>query len=187
MLRAFIIHGWDGYPEEGWFPWAKRELEKLGYDVSVPHMPHAEHPSITDWVSHLQTLLSKPDEQTILIGHSIGCQTIMRYLEQLPDDIKVNQVLFVAGWFTLVNIGDLSSQSIAKPWLETPINFEKVLTHTAKFTAILSTDDPVVPFEQNKLLFEKNLQAQILVTTGGHLGGSDQITELPILLQLVKS
>ena len=28
MKRAFIIHGWDGYPAEGWFPWLKRELEK---------------------------------------------------------------------------------------------------------------------------------------------------------------
>ena len=28
MKRVFIIHGWDGYPEEGWFPWLKEELEK---------------------------------------------------------------------------------------------------------------------------------------------------------------
>jgi hypothetical protein len=26
--RVFIIHGWEGYPEEGWFPWLKKELEK---------------------------------------------------------------------------------------------------------------------------------------------------------------
>jgi predicted alpha/beta hydrolase family esterase len=25
--RVFIIHGWEGYPEEGWFPWLKKELE----------------------------------------------------------------------------------------------------------------------------------------------------------------
>lgn len=23
--RVFITHGWDGYPEEGWFPWLKKE------------------------------------------------------------------------------------------------------------------------------------------------------------------
>lgn len=96
-MRAFIIHGWDGQPEEGWFPWAKEQLEKRGYTVTVPHMPHPGQPAINDWVSYLQSLLPDPDEQTILIGHSIGCQTIMRYLEKLPNNFKVKQVIFVAG------------------------------------------------------------------------------------------
>ncbi len=44
--RAFIIHGWDGYPEEGWFPWIKRELEKKGFITQIPAMPQPEHPKI---------------------------------------------------------------------------------------------------------------------------------------------
>jgi esterase/lipase len=36
MKKVFIIHGWDGYPEEGWFPWLKKELEKKGFSVFVP-------------------------------------------------------------------------------------------------------------------------------------------------------
>ena len=32
--RVFIAHGWDGYPEEGWFPWLKKELETKGFEVS---------------------------------------------------------------------------------------------------------------------------------------------------------
>ena len=36
MRRVFIIHGWGGYPEEGWFPWLKKEL-KVGIldDVKI--------------------------------------------------------------------------------------------------------------------------------------------------------
>jgi len=34
--RVFIIHGWDGYLEEGWFPWLKRELEAAGFAAFVP-------------------------------------------------------------------------------------------------------------------------------------------------------
>ena len=30
MKKVFIIHGWEGYPEEGWFPWLKKELESRG-------------------------------------------------------------------------------------------------------------------------------------------------------------
>lgn len=28
--RAFIIHGWEGYPGEGWFPWLKKEIVEHG-------------------------------------------------------------------------------------------------------------------------------------------------------------
>jgi len=44
MKRAYIIHGWDGYPEEGWFPWLKKELENKGYHVEIPSMPNSKHP-----------------------------------------------------------------------------------------------------------------------------------------------
>ncbi len=185
MLRAFIIHGWDGYPDEGWFPWAQTELEKHGYQVTVPAMPDSDTPTIKAWVEHLTKLIPEPDEDTLFIGHSIGCQTIMRYLELLPNTVKIKQAIFVAGWFTLINIGDENSQLIAKPWLETPINFEKILVHTKNITAILSTDDPVVPFEENKDLFIKNLKANIIITSGGHLGGQDNINTIPAILERI--
>ena len=46
--RVFVIHGWGGYPEEGWKPWLKKELEKRGFTVFVPAMPDTEHPKMND-------------------------------------------------------------------------------------------------------------------------------------------
>ena len=45
--RVFIIHGWEGYPEECWFPWLKTEIEKTGFEVVVPNMPDADNHSRT--------------------------------------------------------------------------------------------------------------------------------------------
>src|SRR3989338_6493172 len=87
--RAFIIHGWDGYPDEGWFPWLKAELEKNGFQVHVPAMPESAEPKIETWVSHLSKAVGDVDENTYFVGHSIGCQTILRFLESLPADKKV--------------------------------------------------------------------------------------------------
>lgn len=121
--RAFIIHGWDGYPEEGWFPWLKKELEKKGFVVSVPAMPEPGEPNIEAWVSHLAHIVGNVDENTFFVGHSIGCQAILRYLETLPENIKVGGAVFVAGFFTLTNVDSSEEKEIAKPWLETPIDF----------------------------------------------------------------
>ena len=98
-MKAHIIHGWSGFPEEAWFPGVKRALEAKGFEVSIPAMPNTDEPRIEEWVGFLKEHV-KPDETTYLIGHSIGCQTILRYLEQL--DTKIAGAVFVAGFFNLI-------------------------------------------------------------------------------------
>lgn len=181
--RVYIIHGWDGYPEEGWFPWLKTELEKKSFQVYVPAMPEPAEPKIEAWVSHLSKVVGDADENTYFIGHSIGCQTILRYLESLPTDKKVAGAFFVAGWFTLMNLETDEEKEIAKPWLETSIDFDKVKQHTKKFFAVFSDDDDVVP-QENKKLFEERLGAKTTMEHGqGHFSGGDGVKELPVILE----
>ena len=44
MTRVFIVHGWDGYPGEGWQGWLAKELTSRGDKVYMPAMPDAEWP-----------------------------------------------------------------------------------------------------------------------------------------------
>ena len=37
--RAFIIHGWDGYPDEGWFPWLKFAKGHFSGSDGVKELP----------------------------------------------------------------------------------------------------------------------------------------------------
>ena len=173
--RVFIIHGWDGSPNEGWFPWLKKELENKGFSVRVPAMPKPEKPKIENWVNYLSKKVGRPDKNTYFVGHSIGCQTILRYLETLPSDKKAGGAVFVAGWFTLKNLETKEEKEISKPWLEVPINFKKIKKHTNKFVAIFSDNDPFVPIS-NKNLFKKRLNAKIIIEhKKGHFDGSDNI------------
>ena len=182
--RVFIIHGWGGNPEEGWLPWIKNELEKKGFFVEIPTMPNTDEPTIKEWVPHLQNSVGKSDKNTYFIGHSIGCQTIMRYFETLTDGEHTGGAIFVAGWFHLINQTD-EEKEIAKPWLETPIYFEKIKKHAESFKAIFSDNDPFVPIE-DAALFEKNLSAKIIVEHDkGHFSGSDEIKELPSALTAI--
>lgn len=187
LKKVFIIHGWDEYPDEGWFPWLKKELEQIGFQVIIPSMPDSSSPKIDSWVPYLTNIVGGVDENTFFVGHSVGCQTILRFLEKLPPDEKIGGAVFVAGWFTLMNLETDEEKEIAKPWLETPIILEKVKLHTNKFTAILSDDDPVVPIS-NKELFEKHLGAKTIVEHNkGHFGEDSGIKELPVVLSTILS
>lgn len=180
--RAFIIHGWGGNPEEGWFPWLKQQLIHKGYKVFVPAMPETDNPTITAWVEKMIEIIGKPNEETTLIGHSIGCQTILRYLENLPIGEKINQAIFVAGWLHLKGLEE-NEVPVAKPWLNTPINFEKIKTHCQRFVAIFSDDDYYVPLEDAQE-FEEKLGAKIIIEHNKkHFSGSDGVVELPIILK----
>lgn len=184
--KVFIIHGWDGYPEEGWFPWLKKELEQKGFEVFIPAMPNPDEPKIEEWVQFLANIVGNPDENTYFIGHSIGCQAIIRYLEKI--DKKIGGVVFVAGWFILSDMETEEEKIIGKPWIETRIDFSKVKTTTNNFVAIFSDDDKVIPLEENKKLFEEKLNAKIIIEHNkGHFSGSDGVTELPMVLNSILS
>ncbi|MDP1629006.1 MAG: alpha/beta hydrolase [bacterium] len=183
--RVFIIHGWDGHPNEGWFPWLKTELEKRGFAVQVPEMPDTSEPKINEWVSRLKQLAGKADKNTYFVGHSIGCQAILRYFESLDEGEKAGGAVFVAGWFTLKNLETEEEWETARPWLEIPVDFNKVRQRAGKFVAIFSDNDEFVPMK-NKIMFEKKLGAKTaLERQKGHFREEDGVKELPSALKAV--
>ncbi|MFA6183547.1 MAG: alpha/beta hydrolase [Parcubacteria group bacterium] len=165
--KIFIIHRWDGAPSKDWLPWIKEELEKKGFEVIVPEMPNTEEPKIEEWVSFLAKLVGKVDENTFFIGHSIGCQTIMRYLETIYPQ-EIGGIIFVAPWFNLINLEDEESESIAEPWLKSLIDLEKVKNATDNITVFISDNDPFVPLS-DKEIFQEKLGAKVIVENNkGH-------------------
>lgn len=71
-MRAFIIHGYLSDPGEAWLPWLKTELEQRGCVVSLPAMPHPDHPVIEEWKRFISMQVGEPDSATFLIGHMGG-------------------------------------------------------------------------------------------------------------------
>lgn len=158
--RVFIIHGWEGSPAEPMHQWLKNELEEKGFEVTVPAMPDPETPRIPDWLEKIGKVVGEPDENTYFIGHSIGSSAALRYVASL--DAKIGGILSIAGWFGLRNI-EPEEETVARPWIDTPIDFEKVKTNSKQIVAILSDNDPFVPLEKTKKIFEERLGAQVIV------------------------
>ena len=184
--RVFIIHGWGGNPNKDWLPWAKLHIESMGYEAVVPLMPDTDNPQITAWLARIKELIGQPKESDVLIGHSIGCQTIWRFLELLPVGQKVGKVILIAPWLKLSNLENDEAWQIADPWLKTPINFAKVKSKADSFTTIFSSDDQWVPLQDNKKMLEKALNPQVIIIENkGHFSEEEGVKEIPEILDLL--
>lgn len=170
----YIIHGWASSPSDCWFPWLKNYLEEKGYTVHVPEMPNPRYPDVSRWIHTLKELTKNIDlSKAYFIGHSLGCYTILRFLEELPKEMHVGGVLCVGGSMGLRG----------KP----RISGEKVVPHTrGNIQAIFSDNDYYIPLSE-KEEFEKHLGAQTLVLEGrGHFSRKEHITEIPEILPLLE-
>jgi isopentenyldiphosphate isomerase len=89
-------------------------------------------------------------------------------------DTKIGGVIFVAGWFDLENLEGPDAEAIAKPWIKTPINTEKVRSSIGFSVTFLGSNDPWVPYEKTKEKFEKLLGSEIItIHDGGHITSDD--------------
>jgi len=195
--RIFLIYGWDGYPEENWFPWLKRELEARsfsaqdgpasGWEVFVPKLSDSSNPRINIWIPEIAKAVGTPDENTFFVGHSMGCQAICRFLESLPEGMRIGGAVFVAGFFKrLTGIEDIEDQKATeKHWLSAPIDFTKVKSRLQKSIAIFSDNDPFVPLD-NQGDFRDKLGSKIIVEhQAGHFRTSDGVVEPTVILESV--
>ena len=161
--RLFIIHGWGGNPNELLHQSLKKNFSKNGFKITIPPMPNKDKPVIKEWVSCLNKIVGKADEETYFIGHSIGCQAIMRYLETLSENTKVGKCIFIAGWFKLNNLESKEEEKIAKPWIEDNINLNKIRKIAKNIIVYLSSNEYYGFIEENSKIFKEKLGAKVII------------------------
>lgn len=159
MKEAVIIHLWEGYPEYCWYPRTKQELEEIGFMVDMPQMPDSNFPKQDKWVATLREKVQRPSEDIYLIGHSIGAVTILRYLENLPEEQQVGGVVLVAG-FT-----DNMGYEVFSDFFTKPLDFEGIKSKARNFTVIISDDDPYIDMKYGYELRDK-LNGELIIKNG---------------------
>ena len=178
-MKAIIIHGTGGSPEGNWFPWLKKDLEAIGYEVIIPRFPQPERQSLDSWMKEFGKYTI--DEKTILVGHSIGSAFILNILENTNKKIKA--AILVAGFTGLLdNDFDKYNKTIA----ERDFDWKKIKQHCDMFYVINSDNDPYVPLEKGKSL-AKNLGSELIILqNAGHINMEFGITKLPIVLDIMR-
>jgi len=175
MKKVYLVHGWGG--SSGYFNVLNKQLNNLKINSAAFNMPNSENPKIDAWVGHLKNNIKNLNGSSYFIGHSIGCQAILRFLEM--QNKRIGGAILIAPWMHLdmKTIEEEGEQSvkIAKPWMETPINFNKIKKLSNNFLCFFSDNDPYVPLSDIQL-FKENLNARVIIEKG--MGHIDDISKI---------
>ena len=183
MTNVFIIHGAYGHPNENWFPWLKSELEKLGCKVFVPRFPTPKDQSLENWLKVFEDYKQCLNENSIVVGHSLGPAFLLNVLENLDKPIKA--AFFVSGFVGL--LGNPEIDNINKSFVDRSFDWQKIKQNCKKFYIFHSDNDPYVPLEKAKEL-AKNLGVDvILVKNAGHFNEKAGYARFELLLEKIKN
>jgi uncharacterized protein len=182
MTNIFIIHGAYGHPNENWFPWLKSELEKLNCTVFIPKFPTPENQTLENWLKVFDKYKKYFNENTIVVGHSIGVAFLLNILEK--KNIKIKAAFFISGF-----IGQLENQEFNKinnSFANKKFDFKKIKNNCEQFFIFHSDNDPYVPLKKAEEL-SKYFDVKItLVKNAGHFNERAGYKQFPLLLEKIK-
>ncbi|HWY79320.1 MAG TPA: alpha/beta hydrolase [Candidatus Sulfotelmatobacter sp.] len=181
MKNAFIIHGAYGNPNDNWIPWLKKELEACGYIVTVPKFPTPEGQSLNSWLKVFEKFKGEINEETIMIGHSIGATFILSLLKQREEPI--NSVFLVSGFIS--DLGKRKFDKINNSFYEKSFNWSNIRKNC--FYIFHGENDPYVSMKKAKDLATELHLSVIKIKNGGHLNTSSGFTKFDLLLEKIKS
>lgn len=179
--NIIMIHGYEENSENHWFPYIKTEMEKHGVEVFAPHMP-TEY-TVEAWLEKLKEISEKVNGSTILIGHSLGCPTILHLLSTLQK--PVFGTVFVAGFgkaFSDATKEDEECNRFVKS-----ISWKQARKNAGIIKIFAGIDDEVVPLPVS-VHFASMLKESIrLVENAGHFCSDDGFETFPELLEYLLS
>lgn len=161
--NAFICHGASGHPQENWFPWLKEKLEAKGLEVFVPAFPTPEGESLVAWLEVLKPHWDKINQDTILIGHSLGGMFLLKVLELLGQSVKA--AVFVGA---PIGIQPIKNYGSDKAFSGFNFDWAKIKPKAKNFIVYHSDNDPYVSLDNGQEL-AKHLGVDLtFIPNAGH-------------------
>jgi predicted alpha/beta hydrolase family esterase len=162
--RVILAHGWNDGSTNQWLNWLAGELTRTGYEVVQPVFSHVHVPRPRQWVRELAVAAGELDDQTVIVGYSLGVPVVLRFLHDYEPDVRLAGLILVAGF------GDgLAGRPAAL--FDPPLNWERLKGRADKRICFYGDNDYLVAPKRSQEL-ARNLEArEVLVVGGGHLIG----------------
>ena len=179
MANVFIIHGVEGYPEENWFPWLKKELEVLGHKVFVPQFPTSENQTLSSWLKVLEQYKEFLTPTTIFVGHSLGVPFVLNVLEK-----QVAKVAFLVAGF----VGKAGNQfdDGMETFAQKSFDWQQIKSNCQNFVVFHSDNDPYIKLKKGQEIAE-HLGVEVTIVKGaGHFNKTAGYETFDLLLEKIK-
>lgn len=175
--KVYIIHGYGADSQSNFFPWLKQKLNAINIDCDVLDLPNTDNPKLDEWLEYMNKNIEQVNENIYFVGHSLGCISILKFLDQLKPNSKIGGLLLVSGFDDSLPLFPVLNSFVSQK-----IDYSKINIMTQKICVIASKDDNLVPFEYSWQL-AKNLKAGFLKLNGyGHF----LILDFPIAFEILQ-
>lgn len=181
--NVFIIHGTKATSQSNWFPWLKDELKKIGANVIVPAFPTPENQSLASWTAAFEKYLPELDENSIVIGHSLGPVFLLSVIAKLDHPIKA--AFFVAPF--LQSIGISEYDALNRTFVTAKFDWEKIKKNCRKFYVLFSDNDPYVPRPASGAVARRLNVNPVIIPGGQHLNAEAGYNKFDLLLKKIKA
>jgi len=159
--------GEGAYEEDEKLATSLRDLLGSEYDVRYPRMPEEEDQGYEAWKSEISKELATLVDEIILVGHSLGCSMLLKYISEENIKNSFAGVFLIAapywgveGW--QMDEFNLDEDRVSKLLKGVPVFFYH------------SDDDSIVPFAHLAIHEEKFPQARFRRFNGrGHQINND--------------
>lgn len=172
MTNYFIIPGLGNSGPDHWQTW----FEKSGKNFQRINQKEWEAPDGNDWISTIDNVISNYDPATVvLIGHSLGCVTIIKWATHYHKKIK---------GALLVAPSDIENPVYTFPATGfTPIPTERINFNTI---VVASADDPWVSLDRARYFSQCWGSEFIEIGKAGHINVSSGFGEWKQGLEILK-
>ena len=177
--KVIFVHGVGGLDAGGWPYWLGRELLKYNFEYKILLMPDPMYPLVDEWLNYIREQNIIVDENTYFVGHSLGCITIARYLEELSKENVAGGCVLVAGFSSC----SILAGPLLLEFCNRPLDFLKIKNQAKEFNVIISDNDKLIPSVLSEE-FAKKLDAKIIFKHNmGHF--QEDVLELPCVLNSI--
>ncbi|MCE0495211.1 RBBP9/YdeN family alpha/beta hydrolase [Vibrio salinus] len=180
-INVYIIHGFMASTEDHWFRWLQNKLRQRNITVKIVNLPDSHSPEPDKWQAALRKEMNILSKNSIFIAHSLGCVTLLKYLQSSLFNDHIGGMILVSGFTEqLPSLPQLNS------FVTEQIHFKKIISQVPRRIVINSDQDSIVPGHLSRELAD-NLSARLVtISNGGHFLSEDGYTCFPKLYNLLK-
>ena len=155
-------------------------------EVFAPDFPIGEAQSLGSWLAAFGKYADWIDDQTIMVGHSLGPAFILDFLES--QDSRIAACFLVAPFAEPISInGHEDIEKANKTFVDKTFDWDKIRRNCGRFYVYASDDDPYVPLEESKLVATKTRAAFTLVPGAKHMNEDSGYLKFDKLLADIKA